>query len=315
MLGLPAIRTVDDLSGVTHISKYTLYQLSKNADKHYFTYTIPKKNGRLRTISQPSKKLKGLQSWVLTSILNKLKVSKSCKGFEKGSSVADNAEPHRGANTILTLDIQDFFHSIGKEKVYSIFKSIGYNSYIATILTNVCTFRGALPQGSPCSPKLANLSTWMLDMRIQGYVGKRGINYTRYADDLSFSGLHPSKVLNIIPMIKVILNNEDFSINHDKTRIAGPARAKKVTGLIISNNSVGIGAKRYREIRSKINHLALPGEQKNIKLLNEILGWLAYVNSVDKKRCNKARSYALALSKKYPKTLLDNVVTGIIPKF
>src|SRR5256885_1180224 len=93
MLGLPVIQDLDDFSNVTHISKFTLYQLSKNSDKYYKTYTIPKKNGKGRLISQPSKKLKGLQSWILINILNRLSVSSSCKGFEKGSSTFNNAEP------------------------------------------------------------------------------------------------------------------------------------------------------------------------------------------------------------------------------
>ena len=187
MLGLPVITTIDDFSEITHISKYTIFQLSFHSDKYYKTYSIPKKSGELRTISQPSKKLKGLQSWILVNILNELKVSSSCKGFEKGSSTADNAKPHKGANIILTLDLKDFFPTVKRNQVYSIFKAVGYNKTISTILTNICTFEGALPQGSPCSPKLANLSAWSLDVRIQGYVGKRGISYTRYADDLSFS--------------------------------------------------------------------------------------------------------------------------------
>ncbi len=304
MLGLPVIQMVDNFSQVTHISKYTIYQLSKHSDKYYKTYTIPKKSGKLREISQPSKKLKGLQSWILANILNKLKVSNSCKGFEKGSSIADNAEPHKDANTILTLDLEDFFPTVKRNQVYSIFKTIGYNKAISTILTNICTFQGILPQGSPCSPKLANLSASKLDARIQGYVGKRGINYTRYADDLSFSGLSPAKVVKIIPMIKSIIENENFVVNPVKTRIAGASRAKKVTGLIISNNTFGIGKQKYKDLRAKIHHLTLPSEQTNTKLLNEVIGWLSYLNSVDKKRLSKANKYITKLTDKHPTTLV-----------
>ncbi len=304
MLGLPVIQMVDDFSQVTHISKYTIYQLSKHSDKYYKTYTIPKKSGKLREISQPSKKLKGLQSWILVNILNKLKVSNSCKGFEKGSSIADNAEPHKDANTILTLDLEDFFPTVKRNHVYSIFRTVGYNKTISTILTNICTFQGALPQGSPCSPKLANLSASKLDARIQGYVGKRGINYTRYADDLSFSGLNPAKVVKIIPMIKSIIENEKFVVNPEKTRIAGAARAKKVTGLIISNNTFGIGKQKYKDLRAKIHHLTLPSEQTNTKLLFEAIGWLSYLNSVDKKRLSKTNKYIAKLTDKHPTTLV-----------
>ncbi len=307
MFGLPVIQTIEDLSEWTHISKYTIFQLSKNSSKNYKSYTIPKKSGKLRTINQPSKKLKGLQSWILVNILNKLKVSNSCKGFEKRSSIAKNAEPHIGANTVLTIDLKDFFPTIKQKQVFNIFKAIGYNNVIAVILTNICTYEDALPQGSPCSPKLANLSAWQLDVRIQGFVGKRGINYTRYADDLSFSGLSPVKVVQILPMIKKIVEDEKFKINPSKTRIAGSSRAKIVTGLVLSSETFGIGKHKYKNVRAKIHHLTLAKEQTNIKLLYQVNGWLAYLKSVDPKRLNKAVKYIKELADKYPTTLVTKI--------
>ena len=304
MLGLPVIQNLDDFSVVTHISKYTIYQLSEHSDKYYKTYKIPKKSGGKRKISQPSKKLKGLQSWILVNILNKIQVSPSCKGFRQGSSILENALPHIGSNTILNLDLRNFFPTITSNQVYNVFKTIGYNKLIATVFTKICTYEETLPQGSPCSPMLANLTAWTLDLRIQGYVGKRGISYTRYADDLSFSGLNPTKVVKIIPMIKEIINDENFTVNHKKTRIASSARAKIVSGLIINEDSVGIGKQKYKELRAKIHHLTLPHEQTNEKLLYHVGGWLSYLNSVDKERLKKAKKYISELTKKHPKTLV-----------
>lgn len=307
MLGLPVIQNIDDFSELTHISKSTLYQLSKNADKYYKIYTIPKKSGKARVICQPSKKLKGLQSWVLVNILERLQVSSSCKGFEKGSSTYHNAQPHKSANALLTVDLSNFFPTVSQKRVFNIFKAIGYNNLISVMFSNICTYKESLPQGSPCSPKLANLSAWRLDVRIQGYVGKKGINYTRYADDLSFSSLNPLKVVQVIPMIKKIISDEGFRINPTKTRIAGLARAKIVTGLVLTNDSVGIGRNRFKDIRSKIHHLTLPSEQSNNKLLIEVRGWLAYLKSVDIKRLNKAQKYIRDLTEKHPKTLISNL--------
>ncbi len=300
MLGLPVIQDISDLSKLTHISKYTIYQLSKHSDKYYRIYSIPKKSGGQRIICQPAKKLKGLQAWLLVNILNKTKTSESCKGFEKGSSILDNVKPHRGSNTVLSIDIEDYFPSINSKQVYNIFYTIGYNKLMATVFTNICTCNGFLPQGSPCSPRLANLVSWMLDVRIQGYVGRRGINYTRYADDMTFSGLKPKTVTNIIPVVKSILLDEGFKINSSKTRIAGAARAKRITGLILSDNSCGIGKQEYKKLRSKIYHLALDKENKNTKLLNHVNGWLSYLNSVDKKRLEQVFIYIKKLENKFP---------------
>lgn len=308
MLGLPLMQTLEDFSALTHISKYTLYQLSYHANKYYFVYDIPKKSGKPRTICQPSKKLKGLQSWILINILDKLKVSTSCKGFEKGTSIANNAESHKGANTILTIDLSNFFPTINSLKVYNVFRAVGYNKLISTILTKICVYDNCLPQGSPCSPKLANLVAWSLDVRIQGYVGKRGITYTRYADDLSFSGLNPAKVVNVIPMIKTIIEDEDFHINPKKTRVAGSSRAKIVTGLILTNDSFGVGREKYKELRKKIYYLTLAHQQENIVLLNEVKGWLSYLNSVDKKRLDRAMKYIGELAKKNPNTLVAKII-------
>lgn len=307
MLGLPVIQSLDDFAIQTHLSKYIIYQLSNHADCYYKTYEIPKKSGKSRIINQPSRKLKGLQAWILYYILDKLKVSSSSKGFEKKTSILSNVEPHRYANTILCIDIEDFFPSINREQVYSVFKSIGYNKLIATILTNLCTVNNQLPQGGPCSPKLANLILWNLDIRIQGYVGKRGITYTRYADDLTFSGVNPNRLAKILPKVREIIEDEKFRLNVAKTRIAGLSRAKIVTGLVISNENYGIGRKRFNEIRSKIYHLTKSKEQENTALLYHVNGWLSYIYSVDKPRYQKSISYIKNLQLKFPNTLVKEI--------
>jgi retron-type reverse transcriptase len=305
--GLPIIQTLEDFADLTHISQYTLYQLSKNSNEYYKVFDIPKKSGGYRQISQPSKKLKAIQAWILFNILYKLNVSTSSKGFEKGHSIIDNAEPHKFSNEILTIDLRDFFPSINRSKVYNVFKTIGYNSVISAIFTNICSFEDSLPQGSPCSPRLANLILWTLDIRIQGYVGKRGITYTRYADDLTFSGLSPQKLINIYSTIRKIIEDEGFKINNNKTRMSGAARAKKVTGLVLSDQGFGIGHKKSNEIRSKIKHLTMTKEQTNLKLLSEVHGWLSYLNGVDKKRHQILKAYISKLALKYPSTLITKL--------
>jgi hypothetical protein len=120
LLGLPIIETIEDLSALTRISQSAIFQLSVHADKHYKTYTVPKKSGGLRTISQPSRRLKGMQSWLLVNVLNKLTTSSACKGFQIGESTYHNAQVHKGASSILTVDIESFFHSVSKRQVFNI---------------------------------------------------------------------------------------------------------------------------------------------------------------------------------------------------
>lgn len=311
MLGLPVIPNLDEFSSLTRVSKSTIFKFSNFSDRYYKTYTIPKKDGSDRLISQPSKKLKGLQVWILTNILNKLNVSEYCKGFEKNTSISDNARPHIGAHTILTVDLEDFFHNVKREYVFSIFRSAGYNNNISTLFTNICTYNNCLPQGGPCSSKLANLALWNLDVRIQGYVGRRGINYTRYADDMTFSGNNPKKVTSILPTISKIVNDESFQINKEKTRVSGPTVARKVTGLIINDESFGIGKAKYKIVRAKIHSLIRLKRDEGLKQLNEVAGWLSYISSVDKPRYNKSIRYIKMLSKKYPDTLVNLLIDSI----
>lgn len=298
LLGLPVIETLADFSLYTHLSPNIIWKLSKFSEKYYFVYSIPKRDHGKRIISQPSRELKAIQAWILGNILDKLEPSSSCKGFEKGLTILDNANPHVGSSFVLNIDIDNFFPSISSNKVFSIFATVGYNNLISSIITKICTYDNSLPQGSPCSPKISNLVCIRMDNRIQGYVGKRGIIYTRYADDMTFSGLTPYKVLHILPTIEKIVNSEGFTLNKQKTRVAGLARAKRVTGLVVNEKDAGIGTQKFQILRAKIHHLTHSKMKNNYELLNEVKGWLAFLNSVDRKRYEKAKMYIFDLQKR-----------------
>lgn len=306
IFGLPVIENLYDFSTATRLSQKLIYNLSNNSKYYYKVYNIPKKNSGCRVISQPSRTLKVLQSWILKNILQDLKVSQSSKGFEVETSVLDNAMPHQGANAILCIDLNDFFPSIKGNWIYTIFRSIGYNKFISSLLTSICTYDGSLPQGSPCSPKLSNLVCLRLDARLQGYVGKQSIIYTRYADDLTFSALSIKKLVSSYKTIRRIIQEENFSINKDKTRLAGPSRRKKVTGLVLTDNSVGIGREKSRIIRSKLHHLST-NKNSTDKDVQHIKGWLSFIKSVDKLRYESLFKYIHVLKVKHPTSLIIRI--------
>jgi RNA-directed DNA polymerase len=310
MLDLPDIRNLADFSIATHVSQRTLYSLINHTDFYYRTYEIPKKDGSARSISQPSHTLKAMQGWILKRILEKLNSSPACKGFEKNLSIQSNAEPHIGANAIMVLDIEDFFPSIKFGKVYNIFKTIGYNAPASWMLTKLCTYKEVLPQGGPCSPKLSNLICHRMDSRIQGYVGKRGIVYTRYADDLSFSSFVPRRLSGALPFIKHIIHDEGFILNNEKTRILGPSKSKKITGLVVTEQSVGIGRTKLHLLRAKIHSLCkecVVTDWAIEKYLNHVHGWLSFVHGVDPVRIGILKKYTAKLSKKYPSSAITNL--------
>jgi len=305
IIGLPPIGSLADLSSVIHISKGLLFRCAKYPEKQYRTYTIPKKSGGNRLISQPSKELKAVQGWILRRILDKLSASPACKGFVLGTSTRDNAVPHIGANAIASIDIEDFFPSVKASHVFSVFRTIGYSPRVASLFTSLCTHDGGLPQGAPTSPALANLVCLRLDARITGYVGKRGINYTRYADDLTFSSYSYATLSSALPFIKKIVEFEGFSLNERKTRVSGPARRHAVTGLVVTSVDVGIGRESYRELRAKLHRLATrPATAVKKGEIEKVKGFVAYLNSVDGVRRKRLSKYLESLVRKYPKSAL-----------
>lgn len=295
-MGLPALKKVEDLATSTRLSQGQINYLAFRTEHLYKTYEIPKKNGKKREIAQPNRELKAVQAWILRNILDKLYTSPHSKGFDLGTSILENALPHQGANYVLTIDLEDFFPSITANKVFGIFSSIGYNKEISSILTNLCVYRGRLPQGAPTSPKLANLVSAKLDARIHGYAGPKGIVYTRYADDITLSAQSVQKIEKAKNFIGTIIASEDLAINRLKTKICGTKRQKKITGLVVSQNSVGIGREKLRDIRSKIHYLFM-GKNDNYAQVN---GFLAFTYGVDKKSYTKIYRFIDKMKIKYP---------------
>jgi retron-type reverse transcriptase len=222
--------------------------------------------------------------------------SEHSKGFEKNESILNNAKPHVGCVCVLNIDLKDFFPSVKASRVYGIFSSIGYNRELCVLLTNLCVFKGSLPQGAPTSPKLANLVCSKLDRRIGGYAGSRGLVYTRYADDITLSAPTIKKVKKAKQFLGTIVASESLVINKRKTRVIGTRKQKSITGLILSENRVGIGRARFREIRAKLHSLFVERSSE----FNKVNGLLAFTYGVDKPSYRKLLKYIEKLCEKYP---------------
>lgn len=305
-LGLPALKDIDDLALATRLSPGKVGYLTYQTNFLYKTYEISKKSGGKRIIAQPNRDLKAVQSWILRKILDKLSSSSYSKGFDLGTSILENALPHQSANYVLTLDLENFFPSISANKVFEIFSSVGYNKKISSILTNLCVFQGGLPQGAPTSPKLANLVCAKLDARIHGYAGPKGIVYTRYADDITLSSQSAHKIQKAKHFIGTIISSEDLKINRAKTKVCGTKMQKRITGLIVSQNNVGIGREKLREIRAKIHHLFT---EKSFEY-EHVNGYLAFTYGVDKKSYTKLYRFIEAMKEKYPTSIAASKLDG-----
>ena len=246
-------------SKIVGVSYYEINEIISNKDKYYKFYQIKKRKGGFRQIIVPFSNLRILQNFILINILNSRGVHDAAKGFVKGKSILDNALPHKNQPAILNLDLLKFFDTINEKRIFGIFKAMGYASNLAYDFAQITTVRlpieylntfnpkekkayerlvnnnlGVLPQGAPTSPALSNLVMRRLDNRLFKLSLKLNVKFTRYADDITFSG-----DLNNLPkinLLKQIIKDEGFNVNWEKVGIYKKGRKQIVTGLTVSND-------------------------------------------------------------------------------
>jgi RNA-directed DNA polymerase len=257
--GLPVIFSVRHLARKWRMSEARLRWLARNAEVHCQVFRIPKKDGGERLIVAPVGKLRTLQGWILRHILEKARSHEAAQGFVKGRSIVDNATQHVGKQVVVRLDLRDFFPSITFRQVRKIFERLGYPYRVATILGNLCTYRGRLPQGAPTSPALSNLVCWRLDRRLSGLGGYHGFTYTRYADDLVFSSDNKN-LPKLIPFIRQVLKEEGFELNEEKVRVMWASQRQVVTGLVV-NRHVNLLRERRRLLRAALHRARVKGAE------------------------------------------------------
>lgn len=297
-LGLPMLTCFDDLVENLSLSANLVYWLTKkDAKGRYKTFFIKKKDGSEREINAPSLSLKIVQRWILENILYKIKTSQYSYGFSKemrkGCPLVYCAEKHKNNLYILKLDLKNFYPSIKREKVYYAFSDIGYNTDVSNMLTNICVVNDRLPQGAVTSPYLANLICRKLDLRIAGYCNKRDIEYTRYADDLTFSCDDRDLLKRIYGMIKKIVEDEGFYLNQKKTVFMTPKNHKEVLGITVNDNLLKAPKKMKRDVRRMLHYEVATGDYA---LNDKIRGYISYIDSIEKNYKNKCINYLQNLS-------------------
>jgi retron-type reverse transcriptase len=218
----------------------------------YQKFSILKSNGKHRTIVAPSPLLKRVQRRIYEKILRRNKLHPACHGFRPRRSIQTNARSHANRAVVINLDLRDFFPSVSAARVYGVFLSLGWTKDEARFLTRLCTYEGCLPQGAPTSPALANLVSRRLDSRLAGLARAQRARYTRYADDLTFSG--PRETVACLPLIRQIICDEGFEVAEEKLRITGKGNRQEVTGLTV-NRRVAVARHYRRRLRAAIHHL------------------------------------------------------------
>lgn len=271
--GLPRIDTVGDLAKALDLDVPTLLWLADmrglsrlGRTPHYHPKWMAKPRGGFRLLEAPKSRLKAVQRTLLTHVIDKIPPHPSAHGFVRGKGVLSHASIHVGRDVVLRMDLEDFFASVPVARVFATFRALGYTANVARMLGGLVTTRAAadeagllpayptahdidalrrtrlrmrgrhLPQGAPTSPALANLCAFGLDVRLAAAAAKVGARYSRYADDLVFSGDREfaSNVRGFSTLVAAIAIDEGFVVNHRKTHVARAGRQQKVTGIVVN---------------------------------------------------------------------------------
>jgi RNA-directed DNA polymerase len=239
------------------------YKLDRSRLRHYHYRVLAKLSGGLRLIEAPKSRLKKLQREILSGILEKIPPHPAAQGFLKGRSIKTFAAPHVGQHVVLRMDLRDFFPSFPGVRIQTFFRTLGYPESVADLLGGICTNAGPrdvwksvradtdptdlqaarvlysrphLPQGAPTSPALANLCFFRMDCRLSGLAKSAGAQYSRYADDLAFSGSEQFErhIDRFSTHVAAILLEEGFSVNHRKTRVMRQGVRQHLAGLVVN---------------------------------------------------------------------------------
>lgn len=262
--GLPIIFNTTHLSQLVGYKAEYLRSVAQFDKAYYWEYKVKKKNGQFRPIREPLPNLKDIQMWILEHILYRVKISGYAKAYVPGKKIKENVKFHRNRPMVLTLDMTDFFGSIKKEHVANIFRELGYTQPLSDLLSLLCCLEGKLPQGAPTSPCLSNIYMRDVDEKISQYCKENHILYTRYADDMAFSGDFDSNVL--IQFVKEIIIPKGLTLNDEKTKLMLRNQRQMVTGIVV-NEKLQIPKSKRRSIRCQMHYIEKFGLEDHLKTI------------------------------------------------
>jgi RNA-directed DNA polymerase len=290
-----------------------LHGLNRKANtrlRHYHYRVVAKQSGTFRLIEAPKPRLKQLQRKILAEILEKVPPHPAVHGFLKGRSIRTFVAPHVGQRVVLKMDLEDFFPSISRARVQALFRTMGYPEPVADLLGGICTTiapsdvwkardlytQSHLPQGAPTSPALANLCVWRVDCRLSALAKSAGAVYTRYADDLAFSGdeSFERSAERFSTHVAAILQEHGFSVHHRKTRIMRRSVRQHLAGLI-ANEKINVRRADFDRLKAILTNCirqnpASQNREAHPHFRLHLQGKVAFVESINPARGKRLRA-------------------------
>lgn len=297
------IKSKDELFFQLNIPKkhmtYLLYNQKKGGTENsYHKFEIDKKSGGTRLILAPNRELKAVQKKLAAllwktqeKIWEKENIHPNIShGFQKKKSIITNASVHRNKKIVLNIDLENFFESFHFGRVLGFFeknRDFKVPREVALVISQLVCYEGSLPQGAPTSPVITNLICRILDIRLVNIARKFKLDYSRYADDLTFS-TNDKSFFDCKNQFLLLLEKEiiraGFKVNSSKTRLQLSSSRQEVTGLVV-NKKISVPKEFYKNTRAMAHRLYKHGEfliNEDVGSLEQLEGRFAFINQIDK---------------------------------
>jgi hypothetical protein len=325
---VPPLATLGDLAGFVELEAGRLqwladargWERSAPLDllRNYRYAWHARERSTVRVIESPKPELKRVQRLILHEILDLVPAHDCAHGFRRGRSVVTHAASHSGRRVVLRFDLEHFFASVVGGRIYGIFRSAGYPETVSHALTALCVNvvpqaewaavprpadprlleaharLGArlaaphLPQGAPTSPALASLAAFGLDRRLAALAARFDATYTRYADDLAFSGERnlAAAARAIRAAVGEIARDEGFRVNDRKSRLMTRAGRQELCGVVV-NTHPNVARRDYDRLKAAVHRAATRGSHGVDRA--QLLGRIAWVEAVNPQRGARLR--------------------------
>jgi len=329
---VPAIESVGDLAKWLGLNPGELrwfadlkalgYKQREPRLEHYHYRVLAKRFDSVRLIEAPKARMKDLQRQILLWILSEVPSHPAAHGFVRGRSIRTFAAPHIGKRVVLRMDLRDFFPTFGGVRIQNVFRAFGYPERVADLLGGVCAnatplnvweeikpdvdlarlselrklyARPHLPQGAPTSPALANICCYRLDCRLTALSESAGATYTRYADDLAFSGDHDfeKRVDRFGVSVTSILQEEGLRVNHRKTRVMRQGVRQHLAGLV-TNEKLNIVRRDFDQLKAVLTNCVRHGAESQNRdgrpnFRSHVQGKVAFVEMINPAKGKRLR--------------------------